>query len=71
MILPDAFLSLGCDIILYMEKMIIMIGLAIGSTVGGLVPLLWGDSAFSMTSLLLSGVGGVIGIWVGYRIVSG
>ena len=71
MILPDAFLSLGCDIILYMEKMIIMIGLAIGSTVGGMVPLLWGDSAFSMTSLLLSGVGGVIGIWVGYRIVSG
>lgn len=48
-----------------------MIGLAIGSTLGGMVPLLWGDSAFSMMSILLSAVGGAIGIWVGYRIVNG
>lgn len=54
-----------------MEKTIIMIGLAIGSTVGGIIPLLWGDSAFSFTSIVLSGVGGVIGIWIGYKIVNG
>ncbi len=54
-----------------MEKAIIMIGFVVGSTLGGMVPLLWGDSAFSMTSILLSAVGGVIGIWVGYRIVNG
>lgn len=54
-----------------MEKTIIMIGLAVGSTLGGMVPLLWGDSAFSMTSILTGGIGGAIGIWIGYRIVHG
>ena len=48
-----------------------MIGLVVGSTLGGMVPLLWGDSAFSVMSVLLGGVGGVIGIWAGYRIVNG
>ncbi len=30
----------------------------IGSTIGGMIPMLWGDSAFSVTSVLLSGAGG-------------
>jgi hypothetical protein len=42
-----------------MEKTIIMIGLAIGSTVGGILPLLWGGSAFSLVSIVLSGIGGL------------
>ena len=39
-----------------------------GSTIGGLVPLLWGDSGLSLTALLLSGVGGLLGLWVGVKL---
>jgi hypothetical protein len=37
----------------------------IGSTIGGLLPALWGGSTFSYTSVLLSGVGALIGLWIG------
>lgn len=48
-------------------KSLIWIGLGVGSTVGGMVPLLWGGSALSMSSVLLSAVGGLVGIWGGYK----
>lgn len=50
------------------RKTIIYICMAIGSTVGGLIPTLWGDSFLSMTSTLLTAVGGFAGIWVGYKL---
>ena len=40
----------------------------VGSTLGGFLPLLWGDSALSMSSILLSAIGGVLGIWGGLRV---
>lgn len=51
-----------------MQKTIIMTGMVIGSYVGGLIPLLWGESMLSMTSILLSGVGGIAGIYFSYRL---
>jgi hypothetical protein len=33
-----------------------------GSPIGGLLPELWGDSMFSYTSVLLSGVGAFVGL---------
>jgi hypothetical protein len=51
----------------YMQKKLIWIGLFVGSTIGNMVPLLWGGDAISMTGVLLSLVGGIAGIWVGYR----
>ena len=47
-----------------------VIGLCVlvGSTVGGYVPVLWGSSSFSVTSLLFGAVGGVVGVWVGIRL---
>jgi hypothetical protein len=47
-----------------------VIGLCVlaGSTIGGLVPLLWGDSGLSLTAVLLSGVGGLVGLWVGVKL---
>ncbi|HWQ60577.1 MAG TPA: hypothetical protein VN420_05550 [Candidatus Fimivivens sp.] len=51
-----------------MSKKFIYLFLFIGSTIGGYAPLLWGGSAFSMSSIILSGVGGLIGIYVGYRL---
>ena len=40
----------------------------VGMTAGGYVPVVWGASAFSPSSLLLSVVGGVAGIWFGVRL---
>lgn len=50
------------------SKPLLMVGMVIGSTVGTYVPMLWGVSAFSLTSVLFSLIGGIIGIWGAYRI---
>ena len=39
----------------------------IGSSIGGYLPLLWGGSVLSMSSIFLSAVGGFLGIWLGYK----
>jgi hypothetical protein len=51
-----------------MTKMFIWLGLAVGSTIGGFVPLVWGGDALSVAGLLLSMVGGVAGILAGYKV---
>jgi hypothetical protein len=50
------------------QKTLIWIGLFVGSTVGGMVPSLWGDNFLTMSSVLLTAVGGLIGIWIGFRL---
>jgi len=50
-----------------MAKTFIWIGMIVGSTLGGLVPMLWGDDMMSMAGLGLSAIGGLIGIVVGYK----
>ena len=45
-----------------------MIGLFIGSTVGGYVPALWGADFFSISGIVASTVGGIIGVWLGFRV---
>lgn len=42
--------------------------MTIGGTVGAYVPMLWGDSGFSMSSVIFSGVGGILGIWIGFKL---
>ncbi len=49
-----------------MNRKLIFLFLFMGSTIGGYVPLLWGDGLLSMSSVILSGVGGLAGIYVGY-----
>jgi len=51
-----------------MTKKFIWIGLFVGSTVGNLVPLLWGGDAISVSGFVFSIVGGILGIWFGYRV---
>jgi len=53
-----------------MMKTFIMTGMVLGSLAGGYAPMLWGGSVFSMSSILLSAVGGFAGIWAGYKIAS-
>jgi hypothetical protein len=51
-----------------MTRFLILLGMFFGSMLGGYLPVLWGDSAFSMTSVLTSTIGGLFGIWVGYHL---
>ena len=51
-----------------MTKTFIWIGLFVGSTLGGLIPILWGDDMLSMWGILLSMVGAIVGIIAGYRV---
>ena len=49
-------------------KSLIWIGVFIGSTAGSFVPTLWGDYAFSFSSIIMSTVGGLLGIWGGFKL---
>jgi predicted MFS family arabinose efflux permease len=46
----------------------IWLGILIGSTIGGFIPDLWGADMISYSSLLLSGVGAFVGLWIGYKV---
>lgn len=49
-------------------KTAVWIGMSVGSLIGSYVPALWGDSFLSYTSVLLGGVGGMLGIYAGFKI---
>jgi hypothetical protein len=51
-----------------MNRLFIWMGLFIGSTIGGLLPQLWGAGIFSLSAMVLSFLGGLAGIWAGYKI---
>jgi uncharacterized membrane protein YeaQ/YmgE (transglycosylase-associated protein family) len=42
--------------------------MVVGSFVGGFVPLLWGAGEFSFSSIIFSAIGGIVGIWAGFKI---
>lgn len=46
-----------------------MLGALIGGSLGGYLPSFFGSSSFSMAAILWSLVGGIAGIWVGYRLM--
>ncbi|EKE21652.1 MAG: hypothetical protein ACD_7C00163G0005 [uncultured bacterium] len=48
-------------------RLLIMVNAVVGSIAGSYIPLFWGGSVFSMTSLILSAMGGFLGIWLGYK----
>ena len=50
------------------RKSMIMIGMIIGSSAGGYLPGLFGADGFSLASLLGSGVGGILGIWIAFQL---
>jgi hypothetical protein len=49
-------------------KKVIFSGMIIGSYAGSYLPVIWGGSMLSMTSILLGAVGGIAGIIAGYKI---
>ncbi len=49
------------------SKTLIYIGMTIGSYIGGSLPLFWGASSFSFESIIFGAMGGILGIWLGYK----
>ena len=49
-------------------KVLVWIGIFAGSTIGGLIPTLWGAEVLSFSAILGSLIGGLLGIWVAYKI---
>lgn len=49
-------------------KVIIYVFLSVGSVAGSLIPLLWGADFLSFSSLIFSGIGAIIGIFVGLKL---
>ncbi len=50
------------------RKTFIWGGLFIGTTVGGAAPLLWGGTMFSMSAVVFNAIGGLVGIWIGFKL---
>ena len=50
------------------SKKVILVGMTVGSVLGSFIPTLWGEGEFSMWSIILSAVGGILGIWIGYKL---
>lgn len=51
-------------------KTAVWIGMIIGSIVGGYIPMLFGADMLSFTAVLTSSIGAILGVIVGYKLVS-
>jgi hypothetical protein len=49
-------------------KTFIWIGMFAGSTLGGFIPMLWGDGIFSAAGLIGSFVGALVGVYGGWKL---
>ena len=50
-----------------MERKLIWLGMIVGSTIGGVIPLLWGAELLSLSGLLFSAVGAIGGAFVAFK----
>lgn len=50
------------------SKFLILVGMTIGSIAGGYLPVLFGEDIFSYISVLTSGIGALLGIFIGYKL---
>ncbi len=50
------------------QKAIIMFGFILGSTIGGFIPTFWGASFLSFSSLIGNTLGGILGIYIAYKL---
>ncbi|MDB5194451.1 MAG: hypothetical protein JWN50_465 [Parcubacteria group bacterium] len=46
------------------------IGAALGSSIGGFIPELWGAGPISFSSIFLGSVGAIIGIYIGFKMAN-
>jgi len=50
------------------QKTFAMAGFTIGSLLGSYIPILFGAGLLSYSSVLFSGIGGIAGIYIGYKL---
>lgn len=50
------------------SKALIILGTIVGSLVGGYIPTLFGADMFSFISIITSGLGSILGIYIAYKI---
>lgn len=53
------------------RKALVLLGMTLGSFVGGYVPLIFGADLLSVSSIIGNAVGGLIGVWLAYKLTSG
>ena len=54
------------------DKKIYMIGMTVGSFLGSYVSMIWGDNDFlSMSGVFMSALGGLLGIYLAFRLLNG
>jgi hypothetical protein len=51
------------------DRRVLWLFVAAGSTLGGLAPELWGGSAFGVASLALACLGGIAGVWFALKLI--
>ena len=53
------------------RKTLVMLGMVIGSIAGGYIPVLFGAGLLSFISVIGNGIGGILGIWISYKLTEG
>ena len=51
-----------------MTRKFIWLGFFVGSTIGNMLPAIWGGSVMSIAGFLFAIFGGIAGMWAGYRL---
>ena len=49
-------------------KTLIWIGVTVGSAIGGWIPTLWDASFISFSGIIGSTIGGIVGIYAGFKL---
>jgi hypothetical protein len=49
-------------------KVLVWIGVIVGSTIGGYIPVFFGSSLFSLASLVGNTIGALLGIYIAYKL---
>jgi len=50
------------------SKSLIWIGLFLGSAIGSYIPTILGANIFSISSIIFGGIGGIFGVWIGFKL---
>lgn len=53
------------------RKSLVILGMIIGSLIGGYIPVIFGAGLLSYSSVLGNGLGGIIGVLIAYKLTEG
>jgi hypothetical protein len=53
------------------RRFLILLGMTIGSVIGGFIPYLWGAGLLSFSAIIFNAIGGIVGIFVSYKLTEG